>query len=73
MRINHRKTDEPPVTDSASQPRKIRLPGFLVEHEVGLGEVIKKATYAVGITPCAGCARRAAAMDRWILFSPRSR
>ena len=36
------------------QPHRIRLPGFITEKEVGLGDVIKRATSAVGIRPCGG-------------------
>jgi hypothetical protein len=31
------------------QPQRIRLPGFIKEEEIGLGDVIKKVTYAMGI------------------------
>ena len=48
---------------------RVRLPGFLVEEEVGLGDVIKSATYAIGIKSCAGCERRAAALNRWVRFT----
>jgi hypothetical protein len=51
------------------QPHLVRLPGFLVEEEIGLGDVIKRATYAMGIKPCGGCERRAAALNRWISFT----
>jgi hypothetical protein len=34
---------------------QVRLPGFLIEEEVGLGDLIKKTTYAMGIKPCGGC------------------
>ncbi|MBC6448037.1 hypothetical protein [Actinokineospora xionganensis] len=53
-------------------PRKIRLPGFLVEEEIGLGDVIKHATSSAGIKPCGGCAKRAAALNRWVSFAPRT-
>jgi hypothetical protein len=51
-----------------SKPYRVRLPGFVAE-EVGLGDVIKRATAAVGIKPCGGCQRRAAALNRWLVFS----
>jgi hypothetical protein len=54
-------------------PYRVRLPGFISEETVGLGDVIKKATTAVGITPCAGCARRAAVLNRWVTFTGRTR
>lgn len=48
---------------------KVRLPGFLVEEDVGLGDVIKKATSSAGIRPCGGCQKRAAALNRWMSFT----
>ncbi len=49
-------------------PHRVRLPGFLIEEEVGLGDVIKRVTYAMGIKPCGGCEKRAAALNRWMVF-----
>ena len=51
------------------QPHIVRLPGFLIEKEVGLGDVIKRVTYAMGIKSCGGCEKRAAALNRWMRFS----
>ena len=56
------KTDE-------RQPHRIRLPGFITEKEVGLGDAIKRATSAVGIRPCGGCESRAATLNRWFVFT----
>jgi hypothetical protein len=53
------------------RPYRVRLPGFINDKEVGLGDVIKHATYAIGIKPCGGCERRAAALNRWMVFSGR--
>ena len=61
-----KRTDEPKPEPG---PHKVRLPGFLIEEEIGLGDVIKKTTYAMGITPCGGCENRAAALNRWMSFS----
>ena len=58
---------------SERRPHRVRLPGFLIEQEAGLGDVIKKATYAMGIKPCGGCERRAAALNRWMTFSAKHR
>jgi len=52
-----------------SKPYRARLPGFISDEEIGLGDVIKRATSMVGIKPCGGCARRAAALNRWLVFS----
>jgi hypothetical protein len=51
------------------KPHQVRLPGFLIEEEIGLGDVIKRATYTMGINPCGGCEKRAAALNRWMRFS----
>jgi hypothetical protein len=61
------KTDT--VQENPSASHRVRLPGFLLEKEIGLGDVIKKATYAIGIAPCAGCERRAAALNHWVRFT----
>ena len=56
--------------DSAPQPRfQIRLPGFVTDEELGLGDAVKRVGYALGIRPCGGCERRAAALDRWVAFT----
>jgi len=52
-------------------PHRVRLPGFLVEEEIGLGDAIKRMTYAMGIKPCGGCERRAAALNQWMKITPR--
>jgi hypothetical protein len=51
---------------SEREPHRVRLPGFLVEEEIGLGDAIKRVTYAMGIKACGGCERRAAALNRWM-------
>lgn len=50
-------------------PHRLRLPGFILDEEVGLGDVMKRVTYAMGIKPCGGCEKRAAALNRWMVFS----
>jgi hypothetical protein len=50
---------------------RIRLPGWLVQEDVGLGDVVKSVTYRAGIKPCVGCKERAAALNRWVVFSRR--
>lgn len=51
------------------QPYRVRLPGFISGDEIGLGDVIKRVTFAMGIRPCGGCERRAAALNRWMTFT----
>ena len=54
-------------TQSEPQPYRVRLPGFVSDEEIGLGDVIKRATSYFGIKPCGGCERRAAALNRWVV------
>ena len=51
--------------------RHVRLPGFITEQSTGLGDLVKKVTYSVGVKPCAGCEQRASAMNRWLRFGPK--
>jgi hypothetical protein len=55
--------------EDESEPHPIRLPRFLIDEEIGLGDAIKRVSYAMGIKPCGGCEKRAAALNRWIRFS----
>jgi len=55
--------------DFAKRPHRVRLPGFLIEEEVGLGDVVKRITYSMGLKPCGGCEVRGAALNRWMRFS----
>ena len=59
-----------PAPESRGQPFRVRLPGFLVPEEVGLGDVMKRATSVAGIRPCGGCARRASALNERVRLSP---
>jgi len=58
-------------TQRAQAPHQVRLPGFVADTEVGLGELIKRATSLVGIRPCGPCEQRAASLNRWMVFSGR--
>jgi hypothetical protein len=53
-----------PDNKDSRQPYAVRLPGFITEEEVGLGDVIKRATSTVGIRSCGSCNQRAAALNR---------
>lgn len=71
-RGTRKHTAEPPPEPPrpGRKLRTVRLPGFLVEEETGLGDLIKKATSSAGIKPCGGCAQRAAALNRRVVFIP---
>lgn len=59
--------------DSSNQKEvpayRVRLPGFITDEEIGLGDALKRATSYFGIRPCGGCDRRAAALNRWMVFT----
>jgi hypothetical protein len=55
------------------QPYRARLPGFVSDKDIGLGDAIKHVTSAFGIRPCGGCERRAAALNRWFVFTGRAK
>jgi hypothetical protein len=57
--------------DGRSGPHRLRLPGFTADTEMGLGDVIKRATSLVGIRPCGPCLERAASLNRWMIVSGR--
>jgi len=64
--------NSPPITDTGkAQPHRIRLPGFVSDDDIGLGDALRRATTYLGIKPCGGCERRAAALNRWLIFSRR--
>ena len=56
-------------TNAERKPHRVRLPGFVRDEEIGLGDAISRIGYAVGIHPCGGCGRRAAALNRRMVFT----
>ena len=50
---------------------RVRLPKFITDEEIGLGDVMKRTTAYFGIQPCGGCGRRADALNRWLVFTNR--
>jgi hypothetical protein len=53
------------------QPYRVHLPGFVTDEDIGLGNMIKRATSTIGIRPCGSCEQRAAALNRWLAFTGR--
>jgi hypothetical protein len=53
------------------EPFKVRLPGFVSDADVGLGDVVRRATSHLGFTACRGCEQREAALNRWVTFTAR--
>jgi hypothetical protein len=54
-----------------ARPFEVRLPGFVPDQPVGLGDAVKALTSSVGVRPCGGCAARAQALNRWLVFKGR--
>ncbi|MFF2750055.1 hypothetical protein ACFVVA_31520 [Kitasatospora sp. NPDC058048] len=54
---------------AGSAPRRVRLPGFVTDQDIGLGDAVKRVTSTLGIRPCGGCERRAAALNRRLVVS----
>ena len=54
--------------DGERQPHRMRLPGFVGDEEIGLGDVVKRAASYFGARPCGGCEQRRAALNRWMTF-----
>jgi hypothetical protein len=61
------------VTPGEREPIRVRMPGFVADEGIGLGDAIKRVTRTVGIRPCGGCERRAAMLNRWVTFTGRDR
>lgn len=70
-----RYSADPPQSEGPDQrdqaPHRVRLPGFITDGEIGFGDVMKRTTSYLGIQPCGGCERRAAALNRWLVFTHR--
>jgi hypothetical protein len=52
-----------------NKPFMLRVPMFAkmkLKEPVGLGDLVTKATKAVGIAPCKGCSRRAQTLNAWV-------
>jgi len=58
-----------PLEQSEHPPHRVRLPGFITDKEIGLGDIVKQATSYIGIKPCGGCEKRSATLNRWVVFT----
>ena len=67
--MSERKTAKNREEKLRLEPYRVRLPGFLIEEGIGLGDSVKRLTYAMGIKPCGGCEKRAATLNRWMRFT----
>lgn len=66
-----REPEREPERDERPAPHRLRLPGFISDADVGLGDVIKRATSLAGVRPCGSCLRRAETLNRWVVFTGR--
>ena len=73
MPPEHDPHQQQPGDTDHSRPHRVRLPGFITDEEIGLGDGIKRATRTVGIKPCGPCGRRAAMLNRWVVFTGRAK
>lgn len=69
--MNQEEAGNEHAKKSERQPYRVRLPGFITDENIGLGDVIKRTTSAMGIRPCGSCEHRAVALNRWLVFSDR--
>jgi len=69
LQPRHTEIHGQPPHGETGERHRIELPGFAAGHEIGLGDVIKRMTSAFGIKACVGCERRAAWLNRWMVFS----
>ena len=67
-----RKGDER-VDQQEPHPHRVRLPRFITDEEIGLGDAITRATSYFGIRPCGACGHRAAMLNRWVVFTTGGR
>ena len=69
----HNEKKNSHLSKNERQPFRLRLPGFMLDEDLGLGDAFKQVTYTIGIRPSSGCGceHRAQALNRWVVFSPR--
>jgi hypothetical protein len=64
-------TNEP--AEASPSRYRVRLPGFVRDQDIGLGDAVSRVTARFGIRPCGRCRRRAATLNRWVRFDGRPR
>jgi len=63
--------DDSELDRKRSARSAVRLPGFINDDDIGLGDVVKRVSSAAGIRPCRRCDKRAEAMNSWLVFRGR--
>jgi hypothetical protein len=54
------------------KPLRVGISRFIAKEEIGLGDMISRATSAIGIKPCNACKKRAAALNEKLVLGRRS-
>jgi hypothetical protein len=67
--MKSKTNSDAPIASDKSAVHRVRIPGFVVDHDLGLGDVVKRATSSLGIKTCGGCEKRAAVLNRWMTFT----
>jgi hypothetical protein len=60
--------DKEQTSEHERASHHLRLPGFVGDEDIGLGDVFKRATSYFGIQACGGCEQRRTALNRWMVF-----
>jgi hypothetical protein len=68
--VEHKESDAA-ITNDQQPKHRIKMPGFVEDQEIGLGDVIKRATEFMGVKACGDCEKRATALNQWLKFSGR--
>jgi hypothetical protein len=58
-----------PTDEGERASRRVRLPGFIGDEDIGLGDVVKRTTSYFGIRACGGCEQRRIALNRWVALT----
>jgi len=66
-------TKDKETENAQTTPYHVKLPGFVTDEAVGLGDMIKRVTYTMGIRACGGCDGRAATLNQWVVFTGRTK
>ena len=69
MDITKTRDNHEPPDRRESAKHTVRLPGFISDRDIGLGDAVTRATTYFGIRPCGGCKRRAMALNHWVTFT----
>jgi hypothetical protein len=63
-----KEIDDGPPAASRLTPRRVHLPGFVIDEEIGLGDVATRVASYFGGRPCGGCEQRRVALNNWMAF-----